>query len=193
MDLLILGAGGHGRVVKEVAEATGKYSRIEFLDDHCDIHSDISIGKLSDYEKYIGSFVHAFVAIGNPTVRNQWQDRLTTVGFEIPELVHPDSYVSPSAEIGIGTVVMLKAVVQSNGRIGKGCIVSAGAIVDHDAMIVDYCHINAGTVVAAGSKVPAGTKVDYREVYRESPQIAVADKDLEDIYKRDFGTEISFF
>jgi len=193
VDLLILGAGGHGRVVKEVAEATGKYVRIAFLDDHSDIHSDIAVGKLSDYEKYIGSFSHAFVAIGNPTVRNQWQDRLVTAGFEIPVLVHPDSYVSPSAEIDIGTVVMPKAVVQSNVRIGRGCIISAGAIADHDAMVGDYCHINAGAVVAAGGNVPDYTKVDYGEVYRGSPQVAVADEGLENKHKRNFGTEISFF
>lgn len=162
MDLLILGAGGHGRVVKEVAEAIGKYDRIAFLDDH----SGIAVGKLSDYEKYIGSFAYAFVAIGNPTVRNQWQDRLVTAGFEIPVLVHPDSFVSPSAEIDIGTVVMPKAVVQSNVKIGRGCIISAGTIVDHDAVVGDYCHVNAGAVVAAGGNVLDGIKIDYGEVYR---------------------------
>lgn len=90
-------------------------------------------------------------------------------------------------------MVMPKAIVQSNVMIGNGCIISAGAIVDHDAVVGDYCHINAGVVVAAGSKVPDGMKVHYGEVYRGTPQVAVADKDLEDKHKRDFGTEISFF
>lgn len=189
MELLILGAGGHGKVVQEAAEAAGEYGRIEFLDDH----SDIAVGKLSDYEKYIGSFSHALVALGNPTIRNQWQLRLATAGYQIPILIHPDAYISLSAAIDIGTVVMPKAVVQSNVRIGKGCIISAGAIIDHDAVVGDYCHINAGAIVAARSKVPDGAKVDYGVVYGGSPQVTVADKELEDKYKRDFGTDISFF
>ena len=46
MKLLILGAGGHGKVVKEVAEATGRYEKIDFVDDH----SNIAVGKVSDLE-----------------------------------------------------------------------------------------------------------------------------------------------
>lgn len=198
MDLLILGAGGHGRVVKEVAEATGKYERIVFLDDSYDganpaMANATVVGKLSDYEKYIDAFSHAFVAIGNPTIRNLWQVRLVTAGYQIPILIHPDAYVSPSATADIGTVIMPKAVVQSNTRLGKGCIISTGAIVDHDAVVNDYCHVNAGAIVAAGTVADFGTKIDYGEVYRGSPQATVADKEIEDKHKRDFGTDISFF
>lgn len=198
MDLLIMGAGGHGRVVKEVAEATGKYKRIAFLDDSYDGANPAAtctsvVGKLSDYEKYITSFSHTFVAIGNPTIRNQWQVRLATVGYQMPILIHPDAYISPSAVAEIGTVIMPKVVIQSNVRIGKGCIISAGAVVDHDAVVGDYCHINAGAIVSAETVVGFGTKVDYGQVYRGSPQAAVADKEIEDIHRRDFGTDVSFF
>lgn len=193
MKLLILGAGGHGKAVKEVAEATERYNRIEFLDDSYDGSNPDVIGKFSDYEKFASQFAHAFVAIGNSAVRKQWQVRLITAGFEIPILIHSDSYVSPSSVLDVGTVVMPKAAVQRNVRIGKGCIISAGAIVDHDVMVGDYCHLNAGVVVAAGSRVPDGIKVDYGVVWRGSSQAAVADRELEDIHKRDFGTDVSFF
>lgn len=193
MDLLILGAGGHGKVVKEVAETTGKYNRITLLDDLYDGSNPDVIGKFSDYEKFASQFAHVFVAVGNSAIRKQWQVRLTTVGFEIPILIHADSYVSSSSVVDVSTVVMPKAVVQSNVRIGKGCIISAGAIVDHDASVGDYCHINAGAVVAVGRRVPDSMKVDYGEVYRCSPQVAVVDKEIEDIHRKDFGTEISFF
>lgn len=205
MDLLILGAGGHGHVVKEVAEATGRYKRIAFLDDSVDginngdgtssqgVGGIDIIGKLSDYEKYITSFSHAFVAIGNPTIRNQWQVRLATAGYQIPILIHSDAYVSPSAAVDIGTVIMPKAVVQSNVKIGKGCIISAGAIVDHDAVVDEYCHVNAGAVVAAGSVVGYGTKIDHGAVWRGASQAPVADRELEDMHKKGIGTDISFF
>lgn len=196
MDLLILGAGGHGRVVKEVAEATGKYNRIAFLDDRPDdstsdvLGKDV-LGKLSDYEKYKASFTHAFVAIGNAILRNQWQDNLTTAGYQIPVLIHPEAYVSPSAAIAIGTVVMPKAVIQANVKIGKGCIVSSAAIVDHDAEIGDYCHVNAGAIVAAGSRVESFTKVDYGKLYQVKSNNDKVDWIKDHI--REYGKETNLF
>lgn len=193
MDLLILGAGGHGKVVKEIATATKQYRRIAFLDDCFDGSNPEIIGKLADYEKFKSAYTDAFVAIGNPDIREQLQKMLRDAKYDIPVLVHPDAYISPSASIGVGTVVMPKSVVQANVKIGKGCIVSAGAIIDHDADVGDYCHINAGAVVAAGSKVPSEIKVDYNEAFRKSIDSPVFDKDLKEQYREEFGTEISFF
>lgn len=193
MNLLILGAGGHGRVIKEIAEATKECNRVAFLDDSYDGFNPDIIGRLFDYGKEIGNFSHAFVAIGDPAIRKQWQKKLLVSGFEIPILIHPDAYVSPSSIIEIGTVIMPKAVVQSNAKIGVGCIISAGAIIDHDTVIGDYCHINAGAVIASGSRIPEGTKVDYAEVFRNSEKVPVANRDLFEKYKSDFRSEISFF
>lgn len=65
MNLLIIGAGGHGKVVKEAAEALGTYNRIDFLDDN----SELAIGRVDEYEKYVHDYEYAFVAIGTAEVR----------------------------------------------------------------------------------------------------------------------------
>ena len=64
--LLILGAGQYGQVLKEVARATGDYSRIGFLDD---TPSDIALGSLKEYRTFAGQFSEAIVAIGNPEAK----------------------------------------------------------------------------------------------------------------------------
>ena len=79
MNLLILGAGGHGRVVREVAEATGQYENIAFFDDNTD-QTDV-IGKLSDYDKFTGQFDYAFVAIGRKDYNGLLQSRRTRKTF----------------------------------------------------------------------------------------------------------------
>lgn len=162
MNLLILGAGEQGRVVKEIAVYMGIYGKIAFLDDK----SENAVGKMNEYEKFAAEYQCAFVAVGNPTVRKQFMDKLKEAGFALPALVHPDAYVSSSARISEGTVVMPKAAVQAGVRVGIGCIISAGAIVDHDSVIEDYCHINAGAIIPARSTVPHGTKVDYGMVFK---------------------------
>lgn len=155
-NLLILGAGGHGRVVKEVAGAMGVFVKIDFLDDH----SETAIGALSDSESLVDKYHYAFVALGNSELRMEWLDKLEASGYIIPILVHPTAYISPSAKVLSGTVVEAKAMVNTNAVIEKGCIIDLGSIVDHDARISFGCHIDCGAIVKAQCIVDAKTKVD---------------------------------
>ena len=153
-SILIIGAGGHGRVVAEIAEDLG-YERIGFLDDN----SETAIGKLKDMEQFT-EYGEAVCGIGNNTVRKQVLDRLEGVGYKIPCLIHPSAYISRSAVIEKGVVIEPGAVVNANSHIGYGSIISVGAIVDHDTVIGVCAHINAGAIVKAGAKVADYTRMD---------------------------------
>lgn len=167
MNLLIFGAGGHGYVCKEIAEAIGEgrlFTKIGFLDDN----NACAIGKLNDYIVFRKDYDAAFIAFGNPIAREEWQIKATEAGYHLVTLVHPNAIVSKSAVLGEGSVVMQGAVVQSRALLGKGCIVSSGAIIDHDVELGDLCHINAGAIVPALANVPNRTKVEYGQVYCKS-------------------------
>lgn len=160
-NLIILGAGGHGRVVKETAQVMGCFDKIEFLDDN----SKETIGKCKDFKQFIKEFTYAFVAFGNNELRLKWIEELNKAGFQLPVLIHPTSYISPSAKIGAGTIVESMAVVNTNAIIDKGCILSIGALVDHDSIVSECTHINSGAIVKAGCKVNRLTKVDAGMVH----------------------------
>lgn len=160
-NLLILGAGGHGRVVKETALAMGAFRKVEFLDDHL----NFAIGKCRDFSKYSKEYSNAFVALGDNELRMKWINELLEVGFQLPILIHPEAYVSPTAKIEKGSIVCAKAVVNSNATIEKGCIISIGALVDHDSYIKEGSHINSGSIVKAGCRVERQTKLDAGEVF----------------------------
>ena len=159
MKLLVLGAGGHGRVVAEVAEACGY--EVSFLDDQ---PSEGVIGTLSDINDVKERFDEFFVGIGNNSKRKSLQEELEQKGLQIATLVHPTAYVSPTATINTGTIIEPKAIVNTNSVISKGCIISVGAIVDHDAVIGEYAHINAGVICKSGAKVNPYAKHDAGEV-----------------------------
>lgn len=156
-SLLIIGAGGHGRVVAEIAVACGyDTDSIAFLDDN----SPDAIGKVKDMAMYAPKYDGVFVAIGNNAVRQQICEQLKQVpGATLIKLVHPTAYVSPSATVAPGTVIEPKAVVNTHSRIGQGCIISVGTIIDHDCIIGDFCHINAGMVCGAGSRVDSLSRI----------------------------------
>ena len=156
-NLLILGAGGHGQVVKETAIAMGVFDRIEFLDDKPDC--DISIGKCDDFEIYISEFRYMFPAFGNNELRIKWIERLEEAVVIVPVIIHPRAFLSPSACVYPGSIVEACAIVNTNSYIEKGCIISVGAIVDHDSFIGYGCHVSCGAVVKAGCIVKAVTTV----------------------------------
>ena len=157
--ILIIGAGGHGRVVKEVAEACG-YKKVDFLDDN----SSDAIGKIQELNLYLNEYENAIVGIGNNLFRNEMLDRLKKAGYQIPVLIHPTAYVSPSAIVSEGTVIEPLAIVNANSQVCKGCIISVGAIVDHDVVLEECVHVNAGAIVKAGARVVQNRKLEAGEV-----------------------------
>lgn len=159
--LLILGAGGHGRVVKETAKAMGCFEKIDFLDDN----SKDAIGNCIDYKKYAEEYANAFVALGNNERRKEWLEALRSAGYKLPVIVHPTAYVSTKASVGEGSFIGAKAVVNVNSIIEQGCILGIGALADHDSLVGEYSYINAGAIVKAGCKLNELMKVDAGEVY----------------------------
>ncbi len=161
-SLLIIGAGGHGQVVKEIAEACG-YETIDFLDDN----SPNAVGKVNEISYKAPNYDGVIVGVGNNAIRCRISEQLEKVeGINNVTLIHPTAYVSRSAIIGKGTVVEPNATINANSKIGEGCIISVGAIVDHDCNIGYFSHINAGTICMAGSNVKAFTKVNAGEVIK---------------------------
>lgn len=152
-QLLIIGAGGHGRVAAEIAELKG-YS-VSFLDDS-DSKAFNVIGKLSDYKKYIST--HSFfVAIGNSETRKKVFCELKSHNAETVNLVHPYSFVSKGVAMGTGNIVMAGAVVNTNVRIGDGVIINTCSSVDHDSVIEDFSHIAVGSRICGTVKIGEGT------------------------------------
>lgn len=112
--LLILGAGGHGRVAAEIAESLG-YT-IPFLDDK---PSEGVIGSISELEKFGPEFDACFIGIGNNAVRHKLQDRLVELGLSVATLISPRAYVSSSVKVGCGTVIEPGTVVNANVTMRK--------------------------------------------------------------------------
>ena len=158
MNLLILGAGGYGRLVRELARDA--FSTVAFLDDA----SGAAIGPLSAYRDFKDRYPNAFVAIGNNELRMKWIANLEAAGFRLPSIVSPRAYVAPSAVIGEACCIEPTAVVHTAATVGKGCLVSAGAVVNHDARILPGCHVDCNAVIGAGVVVPEKTKVLYGQI-----------------------------
>lgn len=147
--LIIIGAGGHGKVCADIAELMGCYKEIYFLDDNvsgiCLKHK--IIGKTKDFVKFINAADY-FIAIGNGKIREKIFCKIKEYSSNIVSLIHPSAVIASSVEIGTGTVVAAGAVINSDSKIGKGCIINTASSVGHDARISDFSHIASGAHLA---------------------------------------------
>ena len=169
-NLLILGAGQYGTVVKEIAQEMGCFERIDFLDDTFGVgetegnYHEKSIGKLNDYINFYGEYTYAIVSVEDADIRQQWTECLEESCFRIPVLVSPRAYVSSSAQLQRGCVVEPLAVILANVAVGVGTFVSAGSVISNNSFVSDYCCIGHNAVVASGGLVSPGCLVNAGEI-----------------------------
>jgi len=169
--LIIIGAGGHGRVVADCAQQQGTYSQILFLDDCFDERKENSewpvIGSVKDFVKFIdeADFVVAFD--GN-RLRKKIISQLKQAKANIVSLIHPSAVVSPHTFIGKGVVVFANAVINIGASIADGCIINTAATVDHDCELHLCVHVSPGANIAGGVHISqlswigiGSTIVDY--------------------------------
>lgn len=149
MNLLILGAGSHGQEVRELAQSLNVFRQIAFLDDN--VKRTEVIGSCADIKRHVEAYPIAIPAVGNYELRMRWLNELSQAGFILPVLIHPGAMVSPSANIGYGTVICARVTIGAGAVIGKGCIISSGATIDRNVVIPDGTHIDCGRVVTANS------------------------------------------
>lgn len=154
--LAVIGAGGHGKVVAELAAALGTYGEIVFLDDRAQgsVNGFPVIGTTLLLENSLSPEQYdVAVAVGNNRIRRQIAEKAAALGFALPVLVHPDAYVSPSATVGQGSVVMAKAVVQADSVLKDGVIVNTAATVDHDCLLDAFVHISPGAHLSGNTHI----------------------------------------
>ena len=159
--LLILGAGGYGKTVADVAAQLNCYEIIAFLDDQRE--GEGVLGKCGEYARFVREY-EIYPAFGNNEFRMRWLKTLQDAGAVVPTLIHPRAYISPTAKVGTGTVILPMAVVNTGVTVGDGCIVNIGAIVDHDVILEDGVHLAPGAIVKAENRITARIKVDSGHV-----------------------------
>jgi sugar O-acyltransferase (sialic acid O-acetyltransferase NeuD family) len=158
--LVIVGAGGHGRVCADTAEAAG-FSIHGFADDNHELGDKINghqciANTFEDIKEHCQpGYRLFFVAIGDNNVRQEIYKMAIALGYDIPSIIHPTAVVSRHAKIGLGTVAMAGAVVNANATVGNGCILSSGSSIDYDCAIADGVQISPGVSIAGGVSIGA--------------------------------------
>ena len=162
----LYGAGGHAKVILELLEEAGR-KVLGFVADRPEVQAllGLPVHAWNDKER---RDVEWIIAIGDNGIRRK---KAALVGTSFTRVAHRNSYISPRAAWGEGTVVMSGTSIHSGAVIGEHCIVNTHASVDHDCRLGNFVHvapnaalcghveIGEGTLVGAGAVIVPGIKI----------------------------------
>lgn len=177
-SLLVIGAGGHGRVVSSALLLAGRRV-IGFLDadralwgtskmDLPVIGGDVC---LRDFSPESVRLVNGIGSTAYSQIRKKIFEDRKGKGFSFESVIHPSASVSPSATLGEGAHVMAGAVIQVGAKIGCNVIINTGAIVDHDCVIGAHTHVAPGATLSGGVTIGRNCHIGAGAVVIQSVEL----------------------
>lgn len=160
-DIVLIGFGGHAKSVIDTIERLNQYRIVGLLEKQENAEREYrGYRVIGDDEMLKQLFVdgvkNAFVAIGymgNSHVRNFIYDSLKQIGFILPVIIDPSASISMDVQLGEGTFVGKRAVINAGASVGKMSIINTGAILEHEVMVSDFCHIAVGSILCGQTVV----------------------------------------
>ncbi len=163
--LVLLGGGGHARVVADAARSVpGAWELLGIVDPGPAQRTRTLLGlaHLGDDEAFAARLlalepderpwlVVALGAIGDPSARRSLAARFA--GASWAPVIHAAAWVSPEAIVGPGAVVLGGAIVNAGATLGEHAIVNSGAVVEHDAAVGAFAQLAPGAVIGGGAVV----------------------------------------
>lgn len=161
--IVILGAGGHGRVVLDILLQAARTRVVGFLDNNADIRGrridGVPVLGLIDELDAIAAAHDAdgvVIAIGDNGVRRGLARQVDACGLPLVNAIHPSATIARNAMLGRNVVVAAGAVVCAHCQIGDSAILNTGCIVDYQTMIGEGCHICPGVRIGGRAKIESG-------------------------------------
>ncbi len=164
--LVIIGAGGHGKVVADTALKNG-YTDIVFVDDGSEgtcLRFPI-VGTTRELMELNTPGTDFIIAVGDNDARKRIAE-----SYDLPwvTLVHPSAQIGTWAKVGVGTVVLECAKLNACSTVGDHCIINSGGLVGHDCVVEDYVHVSANASLGGTTRVGERTFVGLGSTLRNN-------------------------
>lgn len=155
-DIIIIGAGGHGKVVIDCVEQEDKYAIEAIVDDNYRNRAifDFKVAKKNNISGYFEK--HVIIAVGDCRTRRNIASQLRS---EFVTTIHPTAVISKYAKVGNGCQIFANAVINPEAIIGNHVIINTGAIVEHDCIVADFVHLSPNSCIGGGVTIGACTHI----------------------------------
>ena len=156
---LIIGAGGHCRVVVSLLRDLGEHNVLGIVD-----LAEPRVGEVIMEVPVIGSVTRigefrnradldVFLAIGDNALRRTWWQTVGDLGVPMPNLISPRAIVDQHARLGVANVVCARAFIGPGALIGDNNLINTAALIEHEVLLGNHCHLAPSSTVAGRSRV----------------------------------------
>lgn len=160
LPIIVLGAGGHAKVLIDTMRLTGA-TIIGIVDPDINLHGNkilgvLVIGNDETVLKYPADsilLVNGVGSIGLPKLRQTLYKKFKDWGYNFASVIHPSAVIASDVMLNEGAHVMAGAVIQPGSRIGRNSIVNTQVSVDHDCIIGENVHLSPGVTLSGGVSI----------------------------------------
>jgi len=160
-DIIVLGRGGHAKVVIDMIEEDSRFNIIGVTDSNIENDNFFEgyplLGNddvLQDYyNKGIKNIVLGIGGFIDNNLRRKLYEKVVAIGFNLPPIIHSSAVISKTAIIGQGTVIKRGAIIDTKVQIGVNNVVEIGAIVGHESIVGDHVLLSANVMISAYNNV----------------------------------------
>lgn len=159
--LLLVGAGGFGRVVME--HVIEQQYDVAFVDDGYEVGTEVCgikiVGHIEDLPTLIRDYKKLVVSIGNNKFRESVYKKAEEIGYDFPNIICKSVYISPFAKVGKGCVFLNNVSIQNGAKVGNGVLLNPGVEIHHDGIVDDYTLIYSNSVVRTMAHIGKRVKI----------------------------------
>lgn len=158
LKTVIIGAGGHGKVVLDILQQDQNIEVTGFIDDDPSKHGKKIngiqvIGGFSVLQNLSDEIDNGIVGMGDNLVRAVFFKKMQDIGLDAVTAIHPSAVIARTAKIGSGTVIAANAVINPDAVIEENCIINTSAIIEHDNLIAEHVHVSPGANIAGNVSI----------------------------------------
>lgn len=164
MKIVIIGQGGHSKVIRDIISSSDEHQIVGYLDDKFNeftINDNGFIGPISAAKIILEHDINIkfIIAIGENKIRKIIYDNLSLPNDYFATLIHQSAVLSNSAKIGSGTVIMANVVINAEACIGNHSIINSGSIIEHDNTVGHFVHVSPNVTLTGNVKIEDGVHV----------------------------------
>lgn len=178
--LLLIGGGGHCRSILDSVLSSNQYHQIGIIDynQSASAFEIPVVGTDDDLPRFRSEgWNYAFVSlgsIGSTSSRRRLYQAVKEIGFRVPAIIDPTAIIANGTEIGEGTYIGKRVVVNTGSRIGICAILNTGSIIEHDCTVGEFSHISPGAILCGQTSIGNDTHVGAGSVVRQGINIGYA-------------------
>ncbi len=193
MNIIIIGAGGHSKILIDILEENNEFKIVGLLDDNKITHGryvlDYKIlGNVESINNYDPKNTRFVLSIGNNQVRRKLFNKITSLGYVPENVISKNAIISKYAKLGNGLVINAGVNIHPDVNIQDNVIIGMNATISHDTVVENDVHISPGVHLTGSVYVETGSDIGTGTVVIPSVRIgrdsiigagAVVTKDIE--------------